>query len=133
MGKTLELPPVVLTANSAVVRATLGWGIRSRQQPPLGGSGWLRCWPRPDAGFGSRGRCRHRKGGCCRRCSFFSEIWERVERDRDYRLGLRGVGVGWEKLSPEKFSWAAGTTTGINLRSVAKMGSVVGTSFARHG
>ena len=25
------------------------------------------------------------------------------------------------------------TTTGINLRSVAKMGSVAGTSFARHG
>ena len=25
------------------------------------------------------------------------------------------------------------TTTGINLRNVAKMGSVAGTSFARHG
>ena len=45
-------------------------------------------------------------------CSFFSETWERVERYRDYRLGLRGVGVGWEKLSPENFSWAAGDFSG---------------------
>ena len=99
MGKTLELPPVVLTADSAAARAALGWGIHSRQQPPLGGSGWLRCWPRLTSAS---------EAEAAAACSFFLETWERVERDRDYRLGLRGVGVGWEKLSPENFSWAAG-------------------------